>query len=608
MRIVTKTNLALLGVVAVSALLNFGVLEGAIMPRFLDIETQSAERDRSRAIEAIQVQADQVAASSRDYAFWDDSYAFAQGRAPDYDTMNASADSLKALNVNYLLVVDPNGHVTLDRGFDYKGGESRPIQLMAPGGLPDGHPFRLTDPAPQSRQGLLRTEQGIVTVGYSPVLTTLRTGPVAGTLAFGRILDIEALRTATKVDFDLLPLEADAPSTDALTRGSDRIETRTVLRGIDGEPLAVLVSRTDRLISSAGRQAIWTAMSLLVLGGAFLIVTLAVLLRRIVIARIEAMRRHLVTVASTGSLDTLPADHRGDELSDTIGSFNTMASQLAELREALRRQDYSHGAADQAAGILHNVRNAVSPISTVTWDLLRDEDAPWRQNFTKAVVQLADRDLAPERAEKLNQFITLSAPKLVEESAKRRANLEALGAMVRHVDRILKDEDAVSHGERKVETIDLASCAAAATAIVHGKANVAFVSELQPELNVVGHRIALEQVLANLLLNAAEAITAKGAGGSISLTAHDVQHNGAPALDIRITDDGDGIPADQLERVFARGFSTRRERSSGLGLHWCANAVNAMKGRLYAESGGSGCGATLHLILPRAATAMKEAA
>ncbi|WP_102960452.1 CHASE4 domain-containing protein [Mangrovicella endophytica] len=609
MRIVTKTNLALAGVVAVAALLNFGVLETTIMPRFLDIESQAAKRNQSRVIEAIQVQKDQVAASARDYAFWDDSYLFMQGQLPDYEEKNVSAESLKALNVNFFLAIDASGAIRLDKGFDYSGEEPRVVQLLPGAELRDDHPLRRIPAVPDSQSGLVRTELGLIAVGYAPVLTTEREGPVKGTLAFGKLLDVEALRQSTRVDFELLPIDAGAKAADGVIETSDAIRTRTVIDGIDGKPLAVVVSKTDRLISLAGRQAIWVAMSLLAVGGALLIVTLAVLLRRIVIARVERMRSHLMTVADTGSLDPLPADGHGDELSDTVETFNRMAAQLAELRETLRRRDYNHGAADHAAGTLHNIRNAVSPISAIAWDLLQSEDAAWKQNLTKAMEQLADPDLEPARAQKLNQFVVLSAARLVEEGAQRKAALEDLGAMVRHVDRILKDDDAVSQSERMFETIDLRSCVATAAVMIRGRTGVELASDLPEDARVTGHRIPLEQVLANLLVNAAEAIDAKGGDGSIKVSIRQVQHAGGPALDVQVRDTGDGIPAERLGQIFEKGFSTRRERSSGLGLHWCANAVNAMKGRLYAESEGADRGATLHLVLPApAASALKEAA
>ena len=65
-----------------------------------------------------------------------------------------------------------------------------------------------------------------------------------------------------------------------------------------------------------------------------------------------------------------------------------------------------------------------------------------------------------------------------------------------------------------------------------------------------------------------------------------------------IQDDGLGIEADRLKRIFNRGVSTKGLNSTGIGLHWCSNTVAAMEGKLYAESEGLGNGACFHLKLP----------
>jgi two-component system, NtrC family, sensor kinase len=53
--------------------------------------------------------------------------------------------------------------------------------------------------------------------------------------------------------------------------------------------------------------------------------------------------------------------------------------------------------------------------------------------------------------------------------------------------------------------------------------------------------------------------------------------------------------------VFDKGFSTKsRETNYGIGLHWCANAIAALGGRIWAASEGPGLGASMHLMLPLA--------
>jgi sensor domain CHASE-containing protein len=609
MRIVKKINVALAAIIGVSAILNFAALELTVMPSFLDLESEAARRNQSRAIEAIGAQKAQVAASARDYAFWDDSHAFMNGDESDYEEKNVNAESLKALSVNYFLAVDASGAVKLDKGFDYSGEEAQEVRLLPQSALPADHPFRQPFAGPTSRTGLVQTDLGFVAVGYAPVLTTERTGGGSGTLLFGKLLDLDALRDMTKVDFNLLPVAADTPLGQEVIRSPEAIEMRTVLTGLDGKPLALMTSVTSRTITSVGRNAVWAAVGLLAVGGILLIVTLGFVLRRIAVRRIEAMRQHLVGVASTGNLEPIPTDNHSDELSETIASFNAMASQLADLREKLRRQDYHHGAADQAAGILHNVRNAVSPIGTIAWDLTRAEEAPWKQNVSKGLKELMDPELAPDRAKKLTQFVVMSARRLMAEGEKRSADLQSLEAMVRHIDRILKDTDAASQGERVTETIGVAAMVHDVSRLVARRPAVTLHDDLSPEAAVFGHRITLDQVLGNLLVNAAEAIEAsERARGTITITSSLVRHDDGPALDIVVRDDGDGIPADCLQAVFEKGYSTRRERSGGFGLHWCANAVNAMGGRMYAESQGRQQGAAIHVILPQAGTELRNAA
>ena len=63
-------------------------------------------------------------------------------------------------------------------------------------------------------------------------------------------------------------------------------------------------------------------------------------------------------------------------------------------------------------------------------------------------------------------------------------------------------------------------------------------------------------------------------------------------------DDGDGIPADALPRVFDRFFTTRRERhGTGLGLALVRAVAEAHDGEASASS-AAGEGATFRLVLP----------
>ena len=126
---------------------------------------------------------------------------------------------------------------------------------------------------------------------------------------------------------------------------------------------------------------------------------------------------------------------------------------------------------------------------------------------------------------------------------------------------------------------------------------------------VKAHSILLGQVLANLFINAAEAIAAAGRNeGEIVITCVQERTADEPEVLLTVTDNGEGIVAERLEKIFERGYSSRSHKSGGLGLHWCANCLASMDGRIAATSEGPGRGAAFHVCLPAGSEAVTEAA
>ena len=115
-----------------------------------------------------------------------------------------------------------------------------------------------------------------------------------------------------------------------------------------------------------------------------------------------------------------------------------------------------------------------------------------------------------------------------------------------------------------------------------------------PDL-VEGVRDQLVQVVFNLVLNA---IDATGKNGAVTVTAERAAEGHGWAVRLTVSDDGPGVPADVLPRLFRPYFTTKKQ-GTGLGLFVVRRIAEAHGGR--AEVGNAaGGGAAVTVTLPAA--------
>lgn len=112
----------------------------------------------------------------------------------------------------------------------------------------------------------------------------------------------------------------------------------------------------------------------------------------------------------------------------------------------------------------------------------------------------------------------------------------------------------------------------------------------------------MDQVLGNLLDNA---LRHTPAGGTVTLAARAAGNND-DAVDLVVSDNGDGIAAEHLPHVFERFYRVdwardRAHGGSGIGLAITKALVEAHGGTVSASSPGPGRGATFTVQLPAAA-------
>ncbi len=605
------------------AIVEYFVQHFVLLPAFVQLERTAASNNTERALQALEREVELLIPTAIDWASWDDTYQFMVNRNAEYIESNLSLNTLEALKVNLIGLYNLEGKQLWGMARDQEIEDEMALGELSKETLNPANPLLGDSRTKDTVAGLYRTPAGIFVIVSRPVLTSNNEGPSHGSFLIGRLLNkaaIDRLGTQARVRLSVEPLTI-ARNSESIAVNSNRIISHTPITFLEGDtitrsttdvqdvtgtPILRIHVDTPRTIVAQGRTTLKYASLSLVIAGTVVLMVLLMFLRRTVFAPISLLTRHAIAVGTHGDLNVRLQMKRKDEIGALAQEFDTMVERLAETRQRLLDQSYKSGIAEMASGALHNIGNAITPIGVKLTNLRRElKQAPVTE-MAMANAELADPATPADRKADLIQFSEMAGGELASLVARTADDLETIRSQVDLVQMILADQQRFSRAERTMESVMLHRLVEETAHLLPEELRTIMRIDIDQGVAKLGRvktaRIALQQIISNLFINAAESIDAsgqKGKTGRIRVYSVATDTDQQDMAHICFEDNGMGIPPEQLPHLFERGFSTK-SRGSGIGLHWCANTISAMGGRIYAESPGTGQGACLHLLLPLA--------
>jgi two-component system NtrC family sensor kinase len=346
--------------------------------------------------------------------------------------------------------------------------------------------------------------------------------------------------------------------------------------GKDIITIAENISRTERrdLQKTLNNSQSMLIFSIVLLS--ILVIGLGQILSRIIVTPLKLLEKNMQAIAE-GKFETIHIDSKDREMISLSGAFTKMLKELELQQRHLVQSEKLASLGTLLSGVAHELNNPLSNISSSCQILMEEIEAA---------------DLAYKR-ELLEQ---------VEEQTDRARNI------VRSLLEFSREK------EFKKELLHLRKLIEETIMFVRGEVptKVEIVVDVPGEIVIFADKQRIQQVLLNLIKNAAEAIgdegnifidarqsaagTRKGAGAG----RHDSLKCavGENTVDIRIRDTGSGIPEEVLPKVFDPFFTTKDVgKGSGLGL-FVAHEIIEEHGGCIAVDSATGKGTTFLIRLP----------
>jgi len=616
-----RVSIALLAVMGALALLSFIVLKEIVAPAFDALELNEAQTNLNRAGKAIANDLENLSAITGDWGLWDDAYAYVNGEYPGFEDSNLDRPTLANLDLALLAVYDADAKLLWGQ---VENAESA-SDLSVLGILDPG--TRTADYLITHRSlaghidGLISTGLGPMLISSWPIIRSDGTGPIAGTMIMGQLLDddrLARLRERTEVMLYWSPIDsstdisatlqaplngADAGSVRHVST-QDAIVSSGILIDLFNAPLLSLDVSTPRQISALGQRTVNGALSFLALAGLVVAAVAGLFLRSVILQPLEGLARHITGIRKSGDLSQRLNDSRADEIGSLSNEFDKLAAELHEARKLLLEQSFKAGKADTAAEVMHNIRNAMTPLINNIDRLTKELNVTDGLKVRQAVEELAADECPADRAAKLLQYIESAFTHIEGTNRSACENLGVASKQARQVEAILADQEQHARVSPVMEILPLDEVLDEAVLVIPESATPEIELDLVNGVNecrVRAHRVGLLQVLGNLILNAYESIQrSQSNSGRIKLSAVTESVEDKPMVRLTVSDTGCGFDENFKQKLFQRGFSSKQGHMSGLGLHWCAISLAGMGGRIQAESRGPGQGAEFHVLLPAA--------
>ena len=551
--------------------MEFVVLKQVIAPELEKQERMQARENLQRCTDAIQTQ---LSTMQRELSSLGQSGQFhSQIQSPSSNFTDSIASKL---DLDFLVIYDNTwGQISCKTG----PGAFQTVEkaLFAP-----QNPVIQKNIPGYSGKSLVRHQNRLLLVISAPITRSSLSQTVEGTVVAGQFLTtkrLEAIRDQLQLNFNWDYIDPDrlvgqnreivqrinnAEPFDLIPVGEEFLQASSVLYDYQRQPALLIKTFQDRTISQQSLHVMLMALYGKIIIGVIAVLLLTWSLQRVFINPIVRLIKHIVNIDHPGKRKNAPLFYRKDEIGTLANEFSQMCQRLQNAQVKLMEKSYLSGVTEMSSGILHNVRNALSPITTRIERIKGQFKSVPLENLEQAQSELQHSSLDSERRKDLMRFVDLTFQDVLMNLNEMVSGLDDLSEQVVQIEDMLNIQRTFGREDKPVEFIEPAELLNKALEMVpehvQNECRISIHSKIKKLPSIPVEPTTFVQILQNLLINAAESLEKEEPlYRKINIFADIDTVEERQMLHWKIEDNGGGIAKEKIQQIFERGASSKQK-------------------------------------------------
>ncbi len=322
-----------------------------------DLENKYAEDNIKRAILALDQKISTLDKTANDWAYWDDTYNYLNGKNPGFVEENLMDNTFSGLGIDLIMLLDNNGRIKVSKLYDSKLKKEMPVDNSITG-------FIESNLKPSGKENTVKSMSGLITasgkpmiISIKPVLTSLVKGPAAGTFIMGDFIDktdMEELSLITQLSLDIFNISdkqtpEDVKSASALLAESNQAVTSrlgknfligyTYIKDVSGKTSMILKVKMQSSTYHQARKVIFYFNIGIMITGIICALIIIFFLEKKLLSRLNKITSGIIRIKETKSLKSRISLSGNDELAKLAETINSTIETLEITEKTLEESE-----------------------------------------------------------------------------------------------------------------------------------------------------------------------------------------------------------------------------------------------------------------------------